>query len=333
MGAPPRYRFDNQLSPLVNVPPLTEEVLRGLLFPLLTEEQIERLTASPPSDVDAAFDWAEQSLSFRINAFHDRDGLACAIRAIPRSIPPLEGIGFPSDRTWKEIVELRQGLVIVTGITGSGKSTTLASLVQYINETRKARILTLEDPIEYVIPSGKALVSQREVGRHVPSFQDGLRSALREDPDVVLVGEMRDPETTSLALSAAETGHLVLSTLHTKDSRGAITRILDMFPGDRGKELATQLSFSLTYVLAQKLVPKARGGGRRLVMEVLKNVPGVSHQIRAGNLHQLYSALQTHKNQGLNTLEDHLLDLVRAGEIDRQVAPRHANDPTALGEL
>ena len=331
VGEPARYRFEGELVPLQDAPPLDEEEVRQLLFPLLTEDQIERLTAEVPRDVDAAFDWPEKEISFRINALHDRDGTACAIRALPRSVPPVESIGFPSDEVWRDIVELQQGLVLVSGVTGSGKSTTIASLIQYINERRKLRVLTLEDPIEYVLESRKSVISQREIGKHVQSFHEGLRSALREDPDVIVVGEMRDRETTALALTAAETGHLVFSTLHTKDARGAITRIIDMFPPERSKELAAQLSFSLSYVLGQKLVPRKRGGGRRLAMEVLKNVPAIANLIRTGNLHQLYSVLQTQRKEGLNTLEHHLLALLDVGEIREEDALRFANDATALG--
>lgn len=333
VGEPARYRHDEAVVPVPEGERLSEDVLRHLLFPLLSEEAITRLTGAPPQDVDASFDLAEKGLSFRINAFHDREGLACAIRALPRSIPKVEDLGFPSDRVWREIVKKKRGLVIATGITGSGKSTTLASLIQHINAHRELRIITLEDPIEYVIPSERSLVSQRELGRHVRSFSDGLRSALREDPDIILVGEIRDHETCALALSAAETGHLVLSTLHTKDARGAITRIVDLFPSDRSGELSTQLSFSLSFILGQKLIPRADGSGRRLVMEVLKNVAPIANQIRSGKLHQIYSTMQTLKKDGVNTLEDHLLDLVNAGEVRREDALRLANDAQSLEAL
>jgi len=197
-------------------------------------------------DVDAAYDWAGRQASFRLNAFTDRDGLAAVVRVLPRVVPPPSGLGFPEDRVWKEITEAQSGLVLVTGITGSGKSTTVASLLQQINRTRPVRIITLEDPIEYVLGDEAGMVSQRQVGRHVGSFAAGLRSALREDPDVIFVGEMRDRETVALALTAAETGHLVFSTLHTRDARGALSRIVDLFPAERTRELCSQISFSLS---------------------------------------------------------------------------------------
>ncbi len=330
VGEPARYRFDNELIPLPEAKPITQEVLEELLFSILTREQISRLTSDPPLDVDAGFELDDERLSFRINAFRDRDGLACAIRVLPKSIPEVSSIGCPSPEVWKELVEMRQGLLIVTGITGSGKSTTVASILQHINQQRSVRIITLEDPIEYVIESGKALISQRELGKHIKSFHQGFRSALREDPDIIFVGEMRDRETTALALSAAETGHFVLSTLHTKDAKGAITRIVDMFPYERSIEVSTQLSFSLSCILAQKLIPRANGKGRRVAMEVLKNIPAVANLMRTGRLQQIYSTMEAHKKEGIYTLERHLADLAKSGEITREDASRYANDPSVL---
>jgi twitching motility protein PilT len=331
VGEPACYRHDNEVVPLKDAGPITAETMRHLLAPMLTEAQRAGLGSGPPIDVDAGFEVKELGLSFRINAFHDREGLACAIRILPKSVPDVAKIGFPTEESWKEIVDLRQGLVIVTGITGSGKSTTVASLLQQISRSRRLRILTLEDPIEYVIPSVKALVSQRELGRHFPTFEMGLRSALREDPDVIFVGEMRDRETASLALTAAETGHLVLSTLHTKDAKGVVTRIGDMFQDERAREITAQLSFSLAWVLAQKLVPRASGKGRRVAMEVLKNIPAVSNLIRNGRWQQIYSTMEAHRKEGIVTLEKHLTDLARAGEITKETAQRYANDPELVG--
>ncbi len=330
VGEPACYRLDNELSPLPDGARLTQEMLERMLAPLLTEAQLGRLNGRPPQDVDAGYELRGEGLSFRINAFHDREGLAAAIRVLPKAIPGLDTIGFPADQVWREIVELRQGLVIVTGITGSGKSTTVASLLQHINRQRAVRIITLEDPIEYVLESERGLISQRELGKHIESFQHGLRGALREAPDIIFVGEMRDRETTSLALSAAETGHLVLSTLHTRDSRGTITRIVDMFPEERIKEVGTQLSFSLTCVLAQKLVPRATGKGRRVAMEVLRNIPAIANLIRTGRWHQIYSTIEANRREGLITLERHLADLVRQGEVTREDALRYANEPSLI---
>jgi twitching motility protein PilT len=333
VGEPARYRLDGDLVKLEGGAPLTEDVIRALLFPLLREEQIERLNRSPLADLDAAYEWRDAGQNFRINAFRDRDGLACAIRVLPTTIPPLERIGFPEDRIWREVVALRQGLVIVTGITGSGKSTTIAGLVQHVNATQSLRIITLEDPIEYVLQSKSCLISQREVGRHVAAFHEGLRSALREDPDIIFVGEIRDQETASLALTAAETGHLVFTTLHTRDAKGAITRLVDLFPPDRSRDVCAQISFALSHVIAQKLISRADGGGRLVAMEVLKNIPAISNQIRTGNWHQIHSTLETHSRDGLITLERHLLRLVEEGRITREEAVRSANDPGIIARL
>jgi twitching motility protein PilT len=333
VGETARYRLDGDLFKLEGGAPLDENVVRALLFPLLREDQAARLASGLTADVDAAYEWRETQQNFRINAFHDRNGLACAIRVLPTAVPPIERIGFPDDRTWRELATLGQGLVIVTGITGSGKSTTIASLIHHVNATRSLRIITLEDPIEYIIASKRSLISQRELGRHLPAFHDGLRSALREDPDIIFVGEIRDPETAALALTAAETGHLVLTTLHTRDAKGAITRLVDLFPPDRSRDLCSQISFALSHVIAQKLVARADGAGRRVAMEVLKNIPAVANQIRTGNWHQIHSTLETHSKDGLMTLERHLLTLVETGEITREEAARSANDPSILSRL
>jgi twitching motility protein PilT len=330
VGQPARYRLDGDLVNLEGGAPLTEEVIRALLFPLLREDQVARLSGSAAADVDAAYEWRHAGQNFRINAFHDRDGLACAIRVLPAAVPPPERIGFPDERNWQEIVALRQGLVIVTGITGSGKSTTIASLIRHVNATQSLRIITLEDPIEYVLESKRSLISQRELGKHVTAFHEGLRSALREDPDVIFVGEIRDQETAALALTAAETGHLVLTTLHTRDAKGAITRLVDLFPPDRSRDLCAQISFGLSHVIAQKLVARAGGGGRRVAMEVLKNIPAIANQIRTGTWHQIRSTIETHSRDGLITLERHLLRLVEQGEITREEAARNANDPVLI---
>lgn len=327
VGEPARYRFDNELVVLPDATPISEAVLYGLIGPLLSAPQLEKIRAELPTDVDASYDWPEQGLSFRINAFVERDGPAAVIRVLPRGLPSVERVGFPREELWQEVIGLRQGLVIVTGITGSGKSTTIASLIQRINETRRVRIITLEDPIEYVFKSERALISQRALGQHVQSFSSGLRSALREDPDIIFVGEMRDRETMNLALTAAETGHLVFSTLHTKDTKGVFSRIIDMFPPERSKELALQISFSLTLVIGQKLVGRADGQGRRAAMEILRMSPAIGHLVRAGNWHQIYSALETGSKDGMLTLERHLTQLVKAGEITRDEALRNANDP------
>ena len=323
------YRYDGDLAPIAGGVPLTQQICEKLVFPLLNPKQIELLQADPPTDIDASWEWPDHKTNFRLNVFHDREGLSAVLRVLPTDIPEVEQIGFPSDRVWQEVCGLSQGLVLVTGQTGTGKSTTIAAMLKQINRTRRVRVITLEDPIEYILKSDRALFSQREVNRHVGSFAQGLRSALREDPDIIYVGEMRDPETAALALTAAETGHLVFSTLHTRDTRSAITRIIDMFPAERTKEVATQLSLSLHSVMCGKLLSRV-GGGRILAMEVLKNTTPVSNLIRSAAVHQIQSLIETGMKDGMNTLDHHLQLLLNSGEITREEAMLAANDPAAF---
>ena len=323
------YRYDGDLAPVPGGVPLTREICERLVFPLLNPKQIELIQADPPTDIDASWEWPEHKTNFRLNVFHDRDGLSAVLRVLPTNIPEVDQIGFPNDRVWQEICGLSQGLVLVTGQTGTGKSTTIAAMLKQINRTRRVRVITLEDPIEYILKSDRALFSQREVNRHVGSFAQGLRSALREDPDIIYVGEMRDPETAALALTAAETGHLVFSTLHTRDTRSAITRIIDMFPAERTKEVATQLSLSLHSVMCGRLLSRV-GGGRILAMEVLKNTTPVGNLIRTGAVHQIQSLIETGMKDGMNTLDHHLQLLLHTGKITREEALLAANDPAAF---
>lgn len=332
VGVSARFRLDGELVPLEGAAVLTQEMVAGLVYPLLRPDQIEKLDRERPQDVDSAFHLEDGSgMNFRINAFHDRDGLAAVIRSLPRTVPPIDTLGFPEPAVLRHILSLRQGLVLVTGITGSGKSTTIASVLNELNRVASLRVITLEDPVEYVMETGSCLVSQREVGLHVPTFHGGLRSALREDPDVIVVGEIRDTETATLALSAAETGHLVFATLHTRDAKGAISRIIDLFPVERNREVMSQLSFSLAYVIAQKLLPRKDGKGRVATYEILKNISAIGNLIRTGNWHQIYATMQLQAKEHMITLEKHLAQLVNKGIITREIAQQYANDPTQLG--
>lgn len=330
VGQPIRYRLDSDLIPLEDAEPLSVEMLKGLMYPLLRADQIELLEAEEPNDVDAAYHMEELDLNFRINVFQDSDGPAAVIRSLPREVPSPDVLGFPDPGVIEDILNLRQGLVIVSGITGSGKSTTIASILGELNRTMQMRVITLEDPVEYVMTADKCLISQREVGRDVKTFSAGLRSALREDPDIIFVGEIRDTETASLALSAAETGHLVMSTLHTRDAAGVISRIVDLFPPERTREVMSQLSFSLSYIIAQKLLPKKDNSGRVGVFEVLKNVPAISNLIRTGNWHQIYATMQLQAKERMMTMEKHLTQLVKDDVITLDMAIRYANDASQL---
>ncbi len=329
VGRPAHYRRDGDIVALPGAAPLTPELAEQLILPFLSELQIGRLRAMPPGDVDASWYWAEQKINFRLNVFNDQDGLAAVLRVLPLRIPDIAAIGLPDDLVWQEICSLSHGLVLVTGPTGSGKSTTIAALLNHINRTRRVRVITLEDPVEYFFEGDLALFSQREVGRHLPSFAAGLRSALREDPDIIYVGELRDAETVSLALTAAETGHLVLSTLHTRDTCSAVTRIIDVMPPERTAETATQLSLGLSHILGQKLLARA-GGGRVLAMEVLKNTRSIANLIRKNAVHQMQTVIETGKRDGMSTFDHHLRTLLHAGIITPDEAIQNAVNPNTF---
>ena len=324
VGAPPTYRVDGDLVKLKG-PPLTPDVAKRLVYPFLSEENERKLDVQ--HSVDCSYRLA--SLQFRINIFKDNDGLAVAIRALSLDIPKVEEIGFPNN-IWEDIIDRKHGLILLTGITGSGKSTTIASLVQRISEKNACRIITIEDPIEYLLPQRHSIISQREIGKDVKSFLLGLREMLREDPDVIFVGEMRDPETIAMTLMAAETGHLVFSTLHTRDSTGSITRILDYFPAGRQAEVRNQLSLGLAYVISQKLIPRKDGKGRLVAMEILNNNYACANLIRTGKTEQMYTQLQTktrdRPDEKMIALEKHLAMLVKQDKIEMLEARKWANN-------
>jgi len=328
VGRPPTYRIDGNLQSMKG-PPLDAPMVRALAQALLTDNEWQRLIELRA--VDSSF--ITDAMQFRINCFHDRDGVAVAIRALDPEPLAVEQIGFPN-AVWQDIVNKQWGLVLVTGITGAGKSTTIASMIRHIAGTQPCRIITLEDPIEYRLTGEKAVISQREVGRDVPSFAQGLRDCLREDPDVIFVGEMRDRESASWTLTAAETGHLVFSTLHTRDCRGTITRILDMFPADQQDEVANQLSLGLSHILSQKLVPRSDGQGRLVAMEILNNSYALANLIRLRKVEQIYTFLQTRTKdvpaERMMTLERSLALLVAAGKVSPLEAERWANHPTVF---
>jgi len=324
VGIAPTYRVDGELKPMAG-PPLDADTAEALVMSLLSDRERQMLRDDGSVESSCTTD----KLQFRINCFRDNDGYCAAVRALEGSPPPPEQIGFPNT-IWQDLINCKQGLVLVTGITGAGKSTTIASLIDRIAQTRACRIIALEDPIEYRLTTAKGVISQREVGRDVRSFEQGLRDCLREDPDVIFVGEMRDRDSTSWTLTAAETGHLVFSTLHTRDVRGSITRVLDMYPPDRQDEVASQLSLGLRCVISQKLVPRSDGNGRVVAMEILNNTYAISNLIRLSKLEQIYSHLQTRTRntpeEQMITMERSLAMLVRAGQIAPLEAEKWAND-------
>jgi len=324
VGVQPTFRVDGNLMKLRGQI-VTKDIAEKLIFPLLGEKQMAEFRAK--NNVDCSYHFSD--LQFRINVFVDNDGPAAAIRALGLDIPKLEDVGFPND-VYEDIVNLQNGLVLLTGITGAGKSTTIASFLDRICEKKACRIISLEDPIEYLLPQKNSVISQREVGRDVPSFAAGLRAMLREDPDIIFVGEMRDAETIAMALMAAETGHLVFSTLHTRDVTGTVTRILDYFPSSRQDEVRNQLSLGLAYVICQKLIPKKDGTGRLICMEILNNNYATANLIRNGKTEQLYSQLQTKTrnkpDEKMITFEHHLASLVKTGKLDPLEAKKWVNN-------
>ena len=324
VGAPPAYRIDGDLVKLKG-PNVNTDMAKQLLYPLMSDEKKRKLRSE--RSVDCSY--RIRNLQFRINIFTENDGLAGAIRALSMDIPKIEDIGFPND-VYEDMINLKHGLVLMTGITGAGKSTTIASLIDRISERKACRIMSAEDPIEYIFEQKQSIISQREVGRDLRSFQQGLREMLRQDPDVIFVGEMRDAETIAMTLMAAETGHLVFSTLHTRDATGTITRILDYFPAGRQAEVRNQLSLGLAYIVSQKLVPKNDASGRIVAMEILNNNYACANLIRTGKVEQIYSQLQTktrnQPDEKMMTLEKHLAMLVKQEKIDLLEAKRWAND-------
>jgi len=326
------YRVHGELQP-VDAEPLSAENVRGMVMNIIPPRLRERMLRDDLRDMDfsTTVDHEGGEVRFRVNAFQSQGAMGACFRLIPGDIPSLEWTRFPPDLA-KRIIHERNGLVLVTGVAGSGKTTTLAVLVNMLNASGHCRIVTVEEPIEYVFPPSEgSVVTQREVGVDTASFYDGLRSALRQDPNVILVGEIRDRETAQMALSAAETGHLIFSTLHTRDAKGAITRITDLFPRDSQDDIRTQLALSLRFVISQHLLPSADPAERRqLALEVLYVNAPVRSGIRFGKIESIDTALQTGRRDGMMTLDEHLTRLVVAGRITKDVALGYANDPQAI---
>jgi len=310
-GEPPHIRLDGQLKP-IDSPPLSQEEVHDLIYDILTDEQQAYFQEN--LEIDFAIT-LEGVARFRVNAFHMHRGEAAAFRLIPSRIRTLEELGMP--KIVGELAMRPNGLVLVTGPTGCGKSTTLAAMVDLINNTRECHVITIEDPIEFLHTSKKSLVHQREVHRHTHSFANALRSALREDPDVILVGEMRELETTQLAVTAAETGHLVLATMHTNSAAKTIDRIVDMFPSHQQNQIRTMISESLQGVIAQTLLPRI-GGGRVAALEVMVGIPSVRNLIREQKTFQIPSIMQTGAQHGMQTMAQHIEALVARGIVSKE---------------
>ena len=315
VGTSPQIRKDGVLRPIAeNAAPLTQADTELMLRSILDEDRWRELVSR--RNVDFSFTWHDQ-VRIRANAFYQRGSLAAAFRMLPLAIPSFEELGAPD--ALYDLIGRHQGLVLVTGPTGSGKSTTQAAMIDYINRTRHCHVVTIEDPIEYVHKHQAAIVDQREIGSDTPSFADALRSVFREDPDVVLIGEMRDLETISSALTIAETGHLVLATLHTNDSSQAMDRILDGFPSGQQEQIKVQLAASLAGVVYQQLLP-AVGGGRVAAYEVLIASAAVRALIKDGKTNQIRNFLQNSAREGSQTLEKSLSQLLRTGIVTEREA-------------
>ncbi len=320
-GVAPLLRIRGKMTP-VEVPALSSDEARGVLFDILSDTQ--KKVFEERRDLDFAFEIPGVS-RFRANLFIQHRGPGAVFRLIPNKILSLADLGMPN--VLKDLANKEKGLVVVTGPTGSGKSTTLAAMVDYINESRQGHILTIEDPIEFVHASKNCLVNQREVGPHTDSFINALRGALREDPDVILVGELRDLETTALAISAAETGHLVLATLHTNSAAKTVDRMIDIFPANQQAQVRTMLSESLEGVVAQSLLPSKDGKGRVAAIEVLVGVPALRNMIREDKTAQILSIIQTGAQHGMQSLDQSLRDLVMQGRLAREEAMRKSSNP------
>jgi twitching motility protein PilT len=330
-GLPPYIRISGKLTPTEHEP-MTAESCQRLIFSMLNNTQRKQLEQT--WELDCSYG-VKGLARFRVNVYKDRGTYAACLRALSSKIPSMETLGLPN--IVRELSEKPRGLILVTGPTGSGKSTTLASMINNINLTRPEHILTVEDPIEFVYEPIKSLIHQRQIGEDTKSFANALRAALREDPDVILVGEMRDLETISLAISAAETGHLVFGTLHTSSAAQTVDRMIDVFPPEQQQQIRVQLSGSLVAVLSQTLVPKANPKpgefGRIMAQEIMVITPAIANMIREGKTPQIYGAIQTGGKLAMQTLEKVLADLYKAGTISFEAAMSKTSRPDELQRL
>ena len=326
-GNPPLYRLRGELVRTEH-DVLEHGEIQRMLYGMLTQRQRERFEEDLELDLSYSLPGVAR---YRVNVYRQRDAMGAAFRLIPFEIKTLEALGAPAGIG--QFARLPRGLVLVTGPTGSGKSTTLAALIDIVNTERAAHVMSVEDPIEFLHHHKRSAVHQREVGGDTKSFAQALKHVLRQDPDVILVGEMRDLETIHMAITAAETGHLVFATLHTQDAPQTVDRIIDVFPPHQQQQIRVQLASSLQGVVTQTLVPTADGKGRAVACEILVVTPAVSNLIREGKTHQIFSSMQTGANIGMQTMDKALADLVRAGRIRREEAEERAQDKANLAQL
>jgi twitching motility protein PilT len=327
-GCHPTIRLRGELAPLSEYPVLDGTKIRDMLYAVLNQKQRERFENDRELDTSHSIPGVGR---FRVNVLVQRDAVGSVMRVIPHEIVPLGALGVPD--TVANFATLQRGLVLVTGPTGSGKSTTLASLIDLINSSRPLHIMTVEDPIEFLHHHKRAVVNQREVGEDTHSFSNALKHVLRQDPDVILVGEMRDLETISTALTAAETGHLVFATLHTQDAPQTVDRVIDVFPAHQQQQIRVQLATSLQGVVTQQLVPLVGGQGRTVATEIMVATPAIRNLIREGKVHQIYSSMQAGARFGMRSMDQSLAELVRTGKITFDVAVERAANPEDLRRL
>jgi twitching motility protein PilT len=327
-GAAPSVRVRGRLIPMEGYPILTATDTREIVYSILTNDQRQRLETD--WQIDFAYSIPGHA-RFRVNAYFQRSAIGAAFRLIPAKIVSIDDLGLPT--AVHDFTRKPRGFVLVTGPTGSGKSTSLAAMIDEINQTREEHIMTVEDPIEFLHSHKKCVVNQRELGSDAQSFALAIKAALRQDPDVILVGEMRDLETIQTALTAAETGHLVFATLHTQSAPSTIDRIIDVFPSHQQDQVRTQLSVALQGVMTQQLLPTADGAGRVVACEVLVPTPAVRNLIREGKTHQIPSSMQTGSNVGMQTMDAALAGLVRAGKITQRLAESRSSQPDELRRL
>ena len=327
VGMPPCIRIHGELVP-IDAPVLKAQDVEYMILSIIQDYQKEKLE----QDMELDFSYAVPGCArFRGNVMFQRGTLAAVFRAVPFVIPNFDKLGLPQDI--KRLCDLPRGLILVTGPTGSGKSTTLAAMIDLINNTRACNIVTIEDPIEFLHKHKKSSVRQREIGTDTHSFASALRHVLRHDPDIIMIGEMRDQESISIALTAAETGHLVLSTLHTQTAPLTITRIIDSFSEDKRLQIRQQLANSLRAVISQQLIPTIDGKGRVVAVEYMVDTPAVRNLIREGKEHQLYSAIQTAQKEGMQTMDQALVKLFKAGKISRESVLEYCVDRTEVERL
>ncbi len=327
VGLPPMIRIDGSLGPIANTPVLDAEAVERLVFGILDEDQQQILLKDKEFDFSFAFGTLGR---FRVNAFHERGNIAAALRLIPNDIKTVTELGLPT--VVENFANYPRGLVLVTGPTGSGKSTTLAALIDKINTEKAVHIITIEDPIEFTHKSKRSVIVQREVHYDTYSFNAALRSALREDPDVVLIGEMRDLETISAAITIAETGHLVFATLHTNSASQSIDRMVNVFPPHQQPQIKAQLANILQAIMAQRLIPSI-GGGRIVAAEILIANSAVRNIIREGKSHQLDNVIQTSSDEGMQSMDRTLVNLVQSGQITYDEAKNYAVDLTEMERM